>query len=182
MRTKIALAILLTFGVLRSYSQTQEEFEKIKRMQDSMMNLPQMRDMMQQMKKMPEMHEMQEQSEKTTEKLKAKETNNSDRWYWTNTIASENGKFTEWTGGEAEIAMAYKGPVLNTIKIGRIEADGRVVFNLPRSVSTKTSFERQLGPQGLLYDLYGNTPVNFMNKEAGFITNTSLLILFRSIQ
>ena len=164
--------ILIVFGVLFSYSQTKEEMEKIKRIQDSMMNLPEMKAMMQQMKGMQD----KQQAEKAKPKTVEKKTSNDD-WYWENTIASTNNKFDSWTGGEADITMAYKGSNLSTFKIGAIKKDGSIVFNFPESVATKTSFDRQLGPQGLFFDIYGNVPVNFNNKDAGFITNVSLLIM-----
>lgn len=145
------------------------------RMQDSIMNLPQYKDMMQQMKAMEQKQEVSQKQEK--KKKVVKKSASSDDWYWKNTIASTNNKFTNWTGGEADIAMAYKGPSLNTFKVGTIKTDGSIVINLPGSVITKTSLTRQFGPQGLFYDIYGNAPVSFNNKEAGFITNPSLLIM-----
>ena len=113
----------------------------------------------------------------TSSKPVTVKSSSSDSWYWKNTIASTNNKFIDWDGGEADIAMAYKGAELKTFKIGYIKADGNIVFNFPESVVTKTSLKRQLGPQGLFYDIYGNVPVNFNNEEAGFITNVSLLIM-----
>ena len=186
MKIIITTVILLVFGVLCSYSQTKEEMERIKKMQDSIMNLPQMKALFEsnpEMKKAFVEQMMAKQKGKTSQKknvaLKptAVKSSSNDSWYWKNTIASTNNKFKNWSGGDADITMGYKGPELNTFIIGTIKGDGSIVFNLPESVITKTSLTRQLGPQGLFYDIYGNVPVNFNNKEAGFITNPSLPIM-----
>lgn len=187
MKYRIYLLVFFLFsGVLYSYSQTKEEMEKIKKMQDSMMNLPQMKALLE---SSPEMKEAlmkqimanqkgkQSQKKKDIPKSTAVNTSNNDSWYWKNTIASINNKFENWSGGEADITMGYKGTALNTFKIGTIKANGSIIMNLPESVITKTSLTKQLGPQGLFYDIYGNAPVSFSNKEAGFITNPSLLIM-----
>ena len=183
MNTRLTLAtLILLFASNFTIAQTteqQKQIEQAMRMQDSIMNLPQYKDMMQQMK---DMEKMQEEQQKQKEEKKVvnkviKKTNSSDDWYWENTIASTNNKFKDWQGGEAEITMSYKGSGLNTVKIGTIKDDGSIVFDLPKSVNTKISLDRQLGPQGLFYDIYGNVPVNYNNKEAGFITNPSLPII-----
>lgn len=155
-------------------------------MQDSIMNLPQMKALFESNPKMKEafMKQMmakqkgkQTQKKKDTPKLVSTKTSSSDSWYWENTIASTNNKFKDWSGGEADITMGYKGPSLNTFKIGTIKSDGNIVINLPNSVTTKISLKRHLGPQGFFNDIYGISQVNFNNENAGFITNTSLLII-----
>lgn len=183
MKTKLILATLILLFVsnftIGQTPEQQKQIEKAMRMQDSIMKLPQYKDMMQQMKDMEKMQEKQQKQkeEKKVVKTVVKKTNSNDDWYWKNTIASTNNKFENWNGGEVDITMGYRGPNLNTFKVGTIKADGKIVFSLPSSVSTKTSMERQLGPQGLFYDIYGNVPVNYNNKEAGFITNPSLPII-----
>jgi len=179
---KITAILIIVFGVLCSYSQTKEEIERIKKIQDSMMNLPEMKALLEsnpEMKKaiIEQMMAKEKQNHTPMPMPRTDKPSSGDSWYWENTIASTNNKFDNWSGGEADITIGYKGPNLNTFKIGTIKADGRIVFNLPNTVSTKTSLERQLGPQGLFYDIYGNAPVNYNNKEGGFITNTSLLIM-----
>ena len=182
----LTIIILLIFGFHFTQAQSPEELEKIKHIQDSMMNLPQMKALLEsnpEMKKalMEQMKAKQKgsqsQKRKIAPKSAANKSSSSDSWYWENTIASTNNKFKNWSGGEADITMSYKGPGLNTFIIGTIKADGNIVFNLPKSVTTKTSLTRQLGPQGLFFDIYGNAPVNYSNKEAGFITNPSLPIM-----
>ncbi len=123
--------------------------------------------------------EKSKQAEKKKEvpKLAPNNSSNSDSWFWENTIASKNNEFANWVGGGADITMAHKGPGMNTFKIGSIKADGSIEFDLPNAVTTKISLERQLGPQGLFNDIYGNAPVKYNNKEAGFITNPSLPIM-----
>jgi hypothetical protein len=178
----IAYPILILIGFV-SIAQTPDQkkmMEEILRKQDSVMNTPQMKEMIQKMENMQESMSIENSSNigvKNKEVKNNPKKSSNNNWYWENTIASENNKFIEWTGGPADIVMAYKGPNLKTFKIGSIKEDGTILFNLPSSVITKTTFERQIGPQGLFLDIYGDVPVNYSNKETGFITNVSLLVM-----
>jgi hypothetical protein len=183
MKPKLKLAVLILWvGSNFCFAQTptqQKQIEQAMRMQDSIMNLPQYKSIMQQMKDMEKMQEKQQkqnQEIKIEKKVENKVISNDD-WYWKNTIASTNNKFKDWQGSEAEITMSYKGPGLNTFKIGTIKDDGSIVFDLPKSINTKISLDRQLGSQGIFYYIYGNVPINYNNKDAGFITNPSLPII-----
>lgn len=182
-RIRLITFLVLTLNGFVINAQTPEEqkmMEEILRKQDSVMNSPQMKEMMQ---KMEEMQNSMNQYEETTKNTNIKEpkisnkTSSPDDWYWQNTIASKNGRFNSWSGGTADIMMAYKGPDLKTFKVGSINNDGNIVINLPSSVTTRSTFEREIGPQGLFFDIYGNVPVNYFNKESGFITNVSLLVI-----
>jgi DNA-binding transcriptional MerR regulator len=179
---KISIALLLVFGIVYSEAQTQEEMDKIKRLQDSMMNLPEMKDMMQQLQQMKEMQDKQQSEKKlTSSKVKAdkpvQKKASSEDWFWENTMASTNNKFTDWKGGTANIAIAFKGPGLTVFNIGGIKEDGSIVFNLPDKFKTQLSLERQIGTQGLFYDIYDRSSVSFTNKDTGFITNASMMVM-----
>ncbi len=182
---KCAFKCLLLFSFLGfsiyGISQTTEE-ERIKKLQDSIINLPHMKAMFEanpQMKElvMQQLKAEQEQKQKVRTVQKVKPKNSNKGWYWENTIASTNNRFKEWSGGEADINMIYKGSGFKTFKIGVIKADGTIVFNLPNQVNTQTSLERQLGPQGLIFDIYNKGIANYTNKQSGFITNMSFPIL-----
>ena len=172
---------LIGFTIIaQTPEQQQKMMEAMMRKQDSLMNSPQMKEMMKKMEEMQKSMNQQEQSNENGSKkenqVKTKKSDSGD-WYWENTMASKNDQFNDWSGGTADIVMAYKGPDLKTFKVGSINDDGSIVINLPSSVTTKSTFEREMGPQGLFFDIYGNVPVNYSNKESGFITNVSLLVL-----
>lgn len=182
---KISITLLLVLGIVYSEAQTpeqQKQIDEAMRMQDSLMNSPQMKAMMQQLQQMKDMQDKQQAEKKVssskvkTDKLAQKKTS-SDDWFWENTIASTNNKFTDWKGGTADIAIAFKGSGLKVFNIGSIKEDGSIVFNLPDNFETQLSLERQIGPQGLFFDIYNRSSVNFTNKDTGFITNTSLMVM-----
>ena len=182
---KSSIIFLLMLGLYYSQAQTPEQQKQIveaMRMQDSLLNSPQMKAMMQQMQQMKDMQDKQQTEKKvTSSKVKAdnpaQKKTSSDDWFWENTMASTNNKFTDWKGGTADIAIAFKGPGLKVFNIGSIKVDGSIVFNLPDNFQTQLSLERQIGPQGLFYDIYDRSSVNFTNKDTGFITNASLMVM-----
>lgn len=174
----VSISFIGYMGTAQTPKKQKKQMEELMRKQDSVMNSPQMKEMMQKIQEMQKMQDSMNAKYATANETKSTSNkNNADDWYWQNTLASTQGKFNGWSRGVVDIVMTYKGVRLQTFKIGSIKEDGSIIFNLPSSVNTKTTFERQMGPQGLFFDIYGNSPINYTNKKTGFITNTALLIM-----
>jgi len=152
MRTLVNLIFTLLLCIISTLNaQTEEQMKQMQeamRMQDSIMNTPQMKAIKEQVQKQQAQYDMEDKKRKTAEKKEAKTAaplNDNNDFYTKNTIASDtNGKFADWKGGLADFGLVghkiqdgtgnYK-----VFKMGSISADGKVVYDLPESIEPKNS-------------------------------------------
>lgn len=172
------LIFLATISMARS--QTKEHVDRIKHIQDSMMNLPQLKEMMNQLE---DLKASQVTMEKKIENIE-KKTSGADAWYWNNdwysTRASVNNKFENWDSSLLTIVVAFKQEaqdIFRYLKVGTIQPDGSIVIHLPDSVKTQLSFEKEIGPQGLFHDINNEASKKIMNKGIGFLAKPDFLIM-----
>jgi hypothetical protein len=182
MKTKNYItAFLLILGIFCAESQTTEQqkmIEKAKRMQDSMMNLPQFKAMMQQIEELNSKQKTEAKKQKSTENKTTQKKTTRDDWFWKNdmyiTTVSKNNKLPNWEGGAAEISLLHRNSETNYLKVGTIQADGSITFNFPKDVEASKKTPAFYNP---IQDLRDWSSFKFSNTDVGFISRTGLTIL-----
>jgi hypothetical protein len=188
MKTKtLIITILLSFSYFYSFTQSPEQqkaIDDLYRIQDSILNTPEAKAAMQQIKEMREKYDREKEKtapnkNKVVEKPKTDNTKYIYDKYWKNTMESNNNKFENWNGGSADITIAYGmkpgEQKLRMLKLGSINTDGSIVFNLPENVETRSpinSFVKSLR----FLDLYGTSSESYTNGDTGFLSDKSLFI------
>ena len=182
MKTRIFFTFLILIIGMSSCGQTPEQQKMIddaKRMQDSIMNTPQMKDMMKQLEEQEKKHKEQQDKTETTKKNSKKSPNSNDDWYWRNTTASKQGRFEDWNRGAADIVMMYKmtpnQQKAETLKIGTIDANGRIQFDLPADVKTQSELSRRHNI--LFFDIQEASSLAYTNGETGYFASSSLFVM-----
>ncbi|WP_445735567.1 hypothetical protein [Mariniflexile sp.] len=183
MKTKFLIAtMLLVFVMCFVQAQTPQDMAKIRRIQDSMMNLPQMKEMMQQIEESNSKQEAEEKKRSPEEKKTLQKNTDQDDWYWKNfmetTTVSKNNKLPNWEGGPADISLQYRDDRKpNYLKIETILADGNIIFNFPKEVETSLSFKKIPAFYTPFFDIREMSSLQFTNADVGFTSRTSLAII-----
>ncbi len=186
MKTKtLIITILLSFFYFYGFTQSPEQqkaIDDLYRIQDSILNTPEAKAAMQQMKVIREKYDREKEKtapnkNKVVEKPKLDITKYIYDKYWKNTMESNNNKFENWNGGSADIIILIVSPGNlkgRRIKIGSINTDGSIVFNLPKNVD-------EIGPLRRVnlkfLDLYDTSSIKYTNGDTGFLSDTSLVIM-----
>jgi hypothetical protein len=104
--------------------------------------------------------------------------NTQDDWYWKNTQMSENNTFDNWEHGPVDLVMVYRyknnETTPETLKVGRIDANGTITINLPETIQTETKLGnlRNL----VFYDIQDIAKFIYTNPEAGYFGKTSIRV------
>ena len=195
MRTPTTLIFTLLFCIFGTlYAQTEEQKKKMEeaekkvaeamRMQDSIMNTPQMKAMMEQIKEQQAQYDMEDEKRKAAKEKEAKPSspvNDNNDFYTRNTISSDTrGKFANWTGGAADFGLVGHKLQDGTgnykfFKMGTITAAGNVVVDLPESIDPKnTLVENNNLTQGGFLDF---NSFKYTQPETPFVGSFTLYII-----
>lgn len=182
MKTRIFFTFLILIIGASSCGQTPEQQKMIddaKRKQDSIMNTPQMKDMMKQLEEQEKAHKEAQEKKETTKENSKKSPNSNDDWYWRNTTASNQGKFEKWDKGTADVMMMYRmspnQQKAETLKIGTIDSNGRISFDLPTDVKTQSELSRRQNI--LFFDIQEESSLGYTNGDSGYFANASLFVM-----
>ena len=186
---RLVLIFLLCIIGVNCKGQTDEQKKMIKEMEkkaaeakrinDSLMNTPQMKKMMEQLKAQEAIYqkEREKQREEREAKKKEKPVNNSTDFYWINKIASDTqGQFTDWKWGAAELIVFNGDWGINEAGelidqkytvVGNISSNGKLTINLPATIETPYLISKALIPE---MHSVTNRDVSFSRPEAAFMT------------
>lgn len=120
--------------------------------------------------------------EDTTTSKKRKEantTNAQEDWYWKNTIKSTNNTFKNWEHGDVDLVMTYRykqnANRPETLKVGTIDANGKLTINLPEDIQTETKVSNIANL--VFYDIQDMTSLSSNNPTAGYFGKTTIQVL-----
>lgn len=175
--------MIFLFAISIAQSQTKEDIERIRQMQDSVMKqFNQIQDSM--MNLSQHKKGVEEKKKPAVNKTTQQQKPGVDDWFWNNswhtTRVSNNNVFPDWDSSTLTIAIGYSMEAqskLEYFKVGMINPDGSIQINLPDTVLTKSSFENEFGEQGLFFDLNNNTAKKMKNEKTGFLTNTGFFVM-----
>ena len=182
---KNILFILMLLSIQAVCGQTPEQqkmIEKAERMQDSIMNTPEMKAMIKQMESIEKAQKSASQTEtKTIPKVKA----NYDK-YWTNTLSSNNNKKLKgWNNGVADLVFDYHYDVRNdkvvSVKVGIIKADGTIELNPINKVPILKPLHNYKN-SNRFFDIHNADVYQFKNENAGFKMNSYLSVQQNNIK
>ncbi len=173
--------ILILFIGCVGFSQTPEQQKRIDealKMQDSIMNTPEMKAMM---KQLNENKKEQDANKKTNSKSSSipKTTKKVDK-YWQNTLASDNNNILKnWKNGVADLVFDYRYDArkdkVESIKVGIIKVNGTIELNPINKVPILKPLN-DYKDSNKFFDIHNPDVYQFSNENAGFKLNPYLSV------
>ncbi len=178
---KNMLVILMLLSIQTVCGQTPEQqkmIEKAERMQDSIMNTPEMKAVM---KQFNDLEKKQESNKKTNNKPNPiPKTIKSEDKYWKNTLASDNNnKLKNWNNGAADLVYNYyydsRKDKTEYVKVGIIKADGTIELNPTNKIPVLKPLNN-FKNSNLFFDIHNPDSYQYTNENTGFKLNSYLLV------
>lgn len=111
--------------------------------------------------------------------LVANTTNAQEDWYWKNTQMSQNNVFINWEHGQVDLVMTYRykqnAVSPETLKVGSIDANGKLTMNLPEGIQTETKVSNIANL--VFYDIQDMSKFRSHNPTAGYFGKTTIQVL-----